>query len=139
MQATAKPPENERSAGLGWALRGILSNRCPRCGRTHVFRHLVFMAPSCAGCGYVYERENGYFLGAIVIGYFSSAFAVVPTVVIGVMALRASILDVVLAASLQVLVLTPFISRFARLGWIYLDYRADPRGNTEYSSNNSMR
>ena len=114
-------------------IRGILSNRCPRCGESAIFSRLVVMCPRCPCCGYTYERQNGYFLGAMVISYFMGAFSAVPTLTIGIMILHASIFSVTAVACLQVLLLTPLLFRFSRLTWIYLDFRADPPGPTESS------
>jgi uncharacterized protein (DUF983 family) len=41
-----------------------LVRRCPRCGARHVFRHWVVMAERCPGCGYKFEREEGFWFGA---------------------------------------------------------------------------
>lgn len=43
--------------------------QCPRCGRVKVFRGLFSMLPKCSTCALRFEREQGYFLGAIYINY----------------------------------------------------------------------
>lgn len=43
--------------------------QCPRCGRGKVFRGLFSMLPQCSICALRFEREQGYFLGAIYINY----------------------------------------------------------------------
>jgi uncharacterized protein (DUF983 family) len=50
-------------------LRRALGLRCPRCGSAPLFTGLVRMAPRCPVCGLVFERETGYFIGAIYINY----------------------------------------------------------------------
>lgn len=117
---------NTPKRNLGWALRGIAANRCPRCANADIFRYGVVMRAKCSSCGYVYERENGYFLGAMVIGYFMCAFSTVPTMVLGVMVLHADLFRVLVVGCSQVILLTPLIFRYSRLAWIYLDFRADP-------------
>jgi uncharacterized protein (DUF983 family) len=53
----------------------IIAELCPRCGQTKVFRkqrHLLAMPEmnrSCSHCGYHFDREPGYFLGAMYISY----------------------------------------------------------------------
>ena len=49
----------------------------------------------------------------------------VPTVVVGIMILHAPLLGVIAWACIQVTLLSPIVLRFARLAWIYLDYRTD--------------
>jgi len=50
---------------LGRALR----LRCPRCGRSPLWARYFRMHERCAVCGLRYEREQGYFVGAIYINY----------------------------------------------------------------------
>ena len=109
-------------------LSGTLSNRCPQCTQTYIFDYFVRMRPSCSECGYVYERENGYFMGAVVLGYILGSFSTVPTFIIGIMVMHEELFKVLTLACLQVIVLTPILFRYSRLFWIYLDYRADPLG-----------
>lgn len=109
------------------AIHGALSNLCPQCFEGKVFEfNPLKMRRKCQSCGYIYERESGYFLGAMIFSYALGAFGVVPTFVIGVMVLRASIFDVTAAGCLQVLLLFPFLFKYSRLVWMHLDYRADP-------------
>lgn len=56
----------------------ILKAKCPRCHRGNIFRHpLVHKGFSqthkvCPHCGFMYEREPGFFLGAMYISYVFS-------------------------------------------------------------------
>src|SRR6266705_7122554 len=43
--------------------------RCPRCGARSLFRTWFAMHERCAVCGLRFEREQGYFLGAMYINY----------------------------------------------------------------------
>jgi uncharacterized protein (DUF983 family) len=53
------------AAVVGRALR----LRCPRCGRTPLFTGWFAMREACPACGLRYEREQGYFVGAIYVNY----------------------------------------------------------------------
>lgn len=44
-----------------------LMKRCPLCGTGRLFARWFRMKERCPGCGYVFEREEGFFLGAYVI------------------------------------------------------------------------
>ena len=68
-----------------------LTRRCPRCGAGHLFRHYFELIPDCPKCGLHFEREPGYFAGALAIniivagGLFAVVFvallaATIPTV-----------------------------------------------------------
>src|SRR5437899_13078388 len=48
--------------------------RCPRCGARSLFRTWFTMYERCAVCGLRFEREQGYFLGAM---YINSGVTVV--------------------------------------------------------------
>ena len=58
------------SAPSRW--RAILRARCPRCRRGAIFARWRFLGfgvlhPMCPECGVLYQREQGYFLGAMYI------------------------------------------------------------------------
>ena len=46
--------------------RGV-TKRCARCGSGHLFKRWFTMVPDCPGCGLHFEREQGYFTGAIAV------------------------------------------------------------------------
>ena len=50
-------------------LRRALALRCLVCGQGRIFRGWVHMHSHCASCGFRFEREEGYFLGAIYVNY----------------------------------------------------------------------
>jgi uncharacterized protein (DUF983 family) len=51
------------------ALRTAAQLGCPVCGQRTLFRSMFSMNERCAVCGIVFEREPGYFIGAIYINY----------------------------------------------------------------------
>src|SRR5215468_12606453 len=57
---------------VAWAIRLLvwgLCLRCPRCGARSLFRTWFTMHERCAVCHLRFEREQGYFLGAMYINY----------------------------------------------------------------------
>ncbi|WP_426571692.1 DUF983 domain-containing protein [Aquihabitans sp. McL0605] len=48
--------------------RGFLKH-CPRCGGGHVYRSWFRMKERCPTCGYLFEREPGFFVGAYLINF----------------------------------------------------------------------
>lgn len=112
-----------------WA--GLLCQLCPRCrtGKiflTSVFRIFPRMHKSCPVCGLKFEREPGYFLGAM---YFSYGIGVV---VISLLALIVWALfgwdlpECVAVGFLLFLPAGPFVTFFSRVLWIYFDQTIDP-------------
>lgn len=109
----------------------ILRQRCPRCRMGSIFRYSIFrgfpkMHERCPACDLKFDREPGYFLGAMYISY---------ALALAVVALLAALLwsitgwwitkDVIWAVVLF-LPLAPTITLFARVLWIYLDQTIDP-------------
>lgn len=114
------------------AMAGIRRQRCPRCRQGRIFRKPVYRAPlamfdSCGVCGLKYEREPGYFLGAMYVSYGLS----IPPVLLLILAiwkLSGWAYDVSIgAAFLAYLPFAPVVARFARVVWMYVDQGFDPR------------
>src|SRR5258706_15640278 len=109
----------------------FVHGRCPRCRRGRIFEpargwRLPRMLPYCEVCGLKYEREEGYFLGAMYISY-GIALAVIALFAVAVwLATRASTERVALIAFLLFLPLTPALSVVARVLWIHFDRMMDP-------------
>jgi len=61
------------SRRLRKAARTALLLRCPRCGRGKLFRGMFAMHERCLVCDLVFEREPGYFVGAIYVNYAMTA------------------------------------------------------------------
>ena len=55
---------------LRMLLRGA-TKRCPRCGGGNLFRHYFSMVPECPRCGLKFDREPGYWTGAIAVVVFT--------------------------------------------------------------------
>lgn len=48
--------------------RGVVKH-CPNCGSGRLFSRWFRMGERCPRCGYKFEREEGFFLGAFVINF----------------------------------------------------------------------
>ncbi|MCU1426800.1 MAG: hypothetical protein JWL83_800 [Actinomycetia bacterium] len=103
-------------------LRGA-TRRCPRCGSGHLFRHWVSMVPDCPRCGLHFEREAGYWAGALAVnlilvgGVFAITFVVV-------LALTIPNIPVVplLAILVPLMVIGPiFAYPFSKTMWVAID------------------
>lgn len=104
----------------------ILRLRCPRCREGRVFAGVFRMHAACPVCGLRYEREPGYFLGAM---YFSYALALAaglpacllldgwgwPAVAVGA------------AVTGWIALWVPVLWRYSRVIWLHLDQAVDPR------------
>ncbi len=107
-------------------LAAVFTLRCPRCLSGRVWRRFVSMNAACPVCSFVFERESGYFAGAMVVSYVL-AVPILAAMVITLIILGG--LDAVVAliiGNTAYLVLVPFIFRYSRVVWLHLDWLIDP-------------
>jgi len=107
-------------------LAAVIALHCPRCLEGRIWRGLVTMNTTCPVCGFVFDRESGYFAGAMVVSY-ALAVPILAAIVIGLITLGG--LDAVVAlivGNTAYLVLVPFIFRYSRVLWLHLDWLIDP-------------
>ena len=100
--------------------------RCPRCGRAPLFRGLFAMEERCAACGLTFEREQGYFVGAIYVNY---------AVTVGITMVGFFLLDGWLAprVTTQIVLWSAFgiafpifFFRYSRSLWLSIEYLFNP-------------
>jgi uncharacterized protein (DUF983 family) len=111
-------------------LSGVFRQLCPRCRSGKIFEGSIFrglpkMAPYCSVCGLKFEREEGYFLGAMYISY---ALALITIAVLTAIlwAWNGHLFTDIVWAIVLFLPLAPFLTLLARTLWIYLDQAIDP-------------
>lgn len=109
----------------------ILHQRCPRCRTGNIFRSSIFrgfpkMHLRCPVCDLKFEREPGYFLGAMYVSY---ALGLVMVALIAALLWSITgwwITKDTIWAVVLFLPLAPTITLLARVLWIYLDQTVDP-------------
>jgi uncharacterized protein (DUF983 family) len=105
-------------------LTAIAQQRCPRCYQGKVFRRFMSMNERCPVCDLKFEREPGYFYGAM---YFSYAFGFVTTLYwLPMLVMGVNPWLVVGLPALQLLIQIPITFRYSRVMWLHLDHRFDP-------------
>ena len=55
-------------------LKDGLRLKCPRCGEGDLFATMFRMKTDCSNCRFKFEREPGYFVGAMYINYGATVF-----------------------------------------------------------------
>jgi len=80
----------------------------------------------CPECGLKFEREPGYFLGAMYISYGLGLVNIALITLVLWAVTRWWITTVALWASILFLPLVLPITLFARVLWLYLDWKIDP-------------
>src|SRR5579884_396387 len=122
-------PQPKTLSGWRWLLGGVwaaLRLRCPRCWKGKMFRGSVTMNDPCPEGGLIFQREEGYFLGAMYVSYLLSA--AVMTVFYGLAVLLLPEWNGILQATLALIAYLPFIPavfRYSRLLWVYFDRFGD--------------
>lgn len=107
-------------------LGALITLRCPRCRQGRLFRGLITMEDRCPVCGLIYEREHGYFVGAMAISYGLATAVLTALFFLFALGLRWPLERSLLAAGAVFLFTVPFVFRYARSVWIHLDRRMDP-------------
>jgi uncharacterized protein (DUF983 family) len=112
-------------------LRDILEQRCPRCRIGGIFRYSIFrgfpkMCERCSICDLKFEREPGYFLGAMYVSFGLGVLVMAPIAVLLWFVTRWWITKVILWSAILFLPFTPTLTLFSRVLWIYLDQKVDP-------------
>ena len=80
----------------------------------------------CPNCGLKFEREQGYFLGAMYISYGLALITIVAFALLLWAATAWSMQKVSVWAILLFLPLAPTLTLFSRVLWIYSDRAIDP-------------
>ena len=75
----------------------------------------------CPVCGNRFEKEEGYFMGAMIIAYFVGTLLALPTLLIAVFVMQVEFPIAVMLASLQMVVFGLFLFRLSRLAWINIE------------------
>ena len=106
-----------------WA---ILTQRCPRCQQGQVFARLIEIHANCPHCQLLYEREPGYFTGAMYLSYGMAVMVIAPFWLLLYALGTPYVWNMILAAVALVLA-SPIIFRYSRVLWLYIDQAISPR------------
>ncbi|UII25647.1 DUF983 domain-containing protein [Fulvivirga maritima] len=107
------------------ALEAVAAGKCPRCRKGKMFKYSAYnlskfteMHEECEHCHLRFEREPGFFIGAMYISYaFSVALFTTVGVALSVLG-DFSLLTYVLTTTASVIILLPVLFRYSRI--IYL-------------------
>jgi uncharacterized protein (DUF983 family) len=96
--------------------------RCPRCGRTDLFPGWFRMHERCEACGLRYEREQGFFVGAIYVNYAVTAVVAVGSVLGLDWAVGLDLRTQLVVGIMLALLVPVAFFRYSRSLWLVLDY-----------------
>ena len=81
----------------------------------------------CPVCALEFERESGYFLGAMYFSYTIGIILVLPVALVLALAVHLSLVVILFVALVQTLMTMVLAFRYSRILWLYLDQLIDPR------------
>jgi uncharacterized protein (DUF983 family) len=108
------------------ALIAALQLRCPRCGARTLFRGLFAMNRECAVCDLLFEREPGYFVGAIYINYAATAAVAVAGFLILDACTPLSVTTQIVLWSIFGIAFPLFFFRYSKSLWLGIDHFINP-------------
>lgn len=116
-------------------LRGLLK-RCPYCGEQKIFRRWFTLLPECQRCGVRFEREEGYWTGAMAVNIGVTELVFLGALVLGlVLTWPRPPVAALLAVTVGLNLLVPVVFYpFSKTIWISIDlvlHAVDDRTGTQ--------
>ncbi len=109
-------------------IRGLLL-RCPNCGKGKLFRRGFTMYEKCPVCGWRYEREEGYWTGAVAVNLVVTelliALVAVPLAVALALAQKPITLLIIIGLPMP-FILPLLFFRHAKSFWMSIDFMLHP-------------
>lgn len=112
-------------------MRG-LSQRCPVCGKGKIFQGFIKTYERCPVCNFRYEREPGYYTGAIAVNLVVTELILV-AVVLPIAVSQTVSLPVIIALGATLPVLLPLLGyRPTKSLWMSVDHMVHPVSHRHY-------
>lgn len=107
-------------------IAAILLRRCSHCRKGKIFRGFWRMNQDCPECGIHFEREQGYWMMSVFIGYVMYGVVLAPVaLVLYFMQVPMQTSFFIMGTLIVLLMLPVFI--YARVIWLHIDELLDPR------------
>jgi uncharacterized protein (DUF983 family) len=106
--------------------------RCPACGAGQLFASWFRMREHCAICGLRFEREQGYYTGAMGVNLVITELVVVLGTIPLAFDTRVPVLPLVLGATLAAIALPCLCYPYSRSLWLAFDLLVNP-GQDDYA------
>ncbi|MGH3922774.1 MAG: DUF983 domain-containing protein [Pseudonocardiaceae bacterium] len=113
---------------IGRALR----LRCPLCGVGGIWRAFGQLVDRCPGCGYAFEREEGYWTGGLIVNYTMAMAALLVILVAGWIRYGATLPVGVMVLAAATMIVLPILGYpWSKTLWIVVDLRINPYTDEE--------
>lgn len=110
-------------------LKAMLLLKCSSCLKGSVFQKPFVMHPDCPECGIHFERERGYFMMSVFVGYVMGFFVVLPALGLVYLTLKPDLMGYLITAVVALLLSIPILFHYARVVWMHIDEILDPRAS----------
>lgn len=107
--------------------KALLLQRCPNCCQGPIYERGMNMHARCPVCNILYEREPGYFLGALYISYGMASILLMLALWVSHLLLPTVDLGwLVLVCAVFFIPFVPAVTRYSRVIWMFFDRWAWP-------------
>lgn len=117
-----------------------LTKRCAVCGSGHLYESWFRMKARCPRCGYRFEREEGFFLGAYVVNLavaegLIAILCIVPLIWLSATSPDTSLWPVIIAGLVGAALGPVLFYPFSRTVWVAFELILRPAGASEPTDN----
>jgi hypothetical protein len=114
----------------------VLFNKCPKCHKGDVFKvknpyslkNMFNMFDHCEHCQLKYERETGFFYGAMYVSYALTSGWFLLWFLLYLTVLDWDTFYFALFVTVTIILLSPLVLRLSRLIWLNLFFSYNPEG-----------
>lgn len=107
-------------------LTAILRLRCSHCREGQVFRSFLRMNENCPHCNTHFEREQGYWMMSVFVGYVIY-FAILGPISLLLYFQKTPLLTILAIVGVLIALLAIPIFIYSRVIWLHIDELLDPR------------
>jgi len=102
--------------------------RCPVCGQRKIFTRWLKMADHCPRCGFVFERQEGHFIGAVGMNTIITIAALMGSIAVGMIitAPDMAVVPILIVAISITIVLPIVIHPMCRMLWTAIHLLMQP-------------
>ncbi|HZI21025.1 MAG TPA: DUF983 domain-containing protein [Gemmatimonadales bacterium] len=111
-------------------MRAVLRQRCPVCLDGPMFAGVFRMNPRCPRCGHEFEREPGFFQGAMYVSYGLGIVVFTVLALLGDATLtpRIGVVAAMVVAAVVYMPAVPVLFRYSRVIWAHVNVGTIPPG-----------
>ena len=115
-------------------LYSVFANKCPRCHQGKVLScsnpmaisKIIDTESTCSNCGLKYEKEPGFFYGAMYVSYGLTSGIFIVMFILDLTVFNMDTTPFAILMISIILVTFPFVTRWARVLWLNFFFRYQP-------------